>query len=256
MTVSLRLKSFRSSHLCFTESINPLKIMENGFKILVVDDEQDILEFLSYNLRKEGFQVFQASSGSMAIDLAKEIVPHLIILDIMMPDMDGIEACSMIREIPELHQTMIAFLSARSEDYSQIAGFTAGADDFIAKPVRPKILISRVNALLRRFGPPMTTLEKPLLVPKEFGNVTIDYEKYLVKVDENEIYMTKKEFVLLQLLTSRPSKVFTREEIFDHIWGNETFVGDRTIDVYIRKLREKLGEDRIKTIKGVGYRFE
>jgi two-component system alkaline phosphatase synthesis response regulator PhoP len=230
--------------------------MENGFKILVVDDEQDILEFLSYNLHKEGFEVYRANSGKVAISLAKEILPHLIILDIMMPEMDGIETCSLIREIPELRQTLIAFLSARSEDYSQIAGFTAGADDFIAKPVRPKVLISRINALLRRFNSSAGNMEKISLAPKEFGNVTIDYEKYLVKVDDMEIYLPKKEFVLLQLLTSRPSKVFTREEIFDHIWGNETFVGDRTIDVYIRKLREKLGEDRIKTIKGVGYRFE
>lgn len=230
--------------------------MENGFKLLVVDDEQDILEFLSYNLRKEGFQVFQANSGKIAITLAQEIIPHLILLDIMMPEMDGIETCSLIREIPELSQTLIAFLSARSEDYSQIAGFTAGADDYIAKPVRPKVLISRINALLRRFGTSGGSTEKISIAPKEFGNVTIDYEKYKVKVDNMEIYLPKKEFVLLQLLTSRPSKVFTREEIFDHIWGNETFVGDRTIDVYIRKLREKLGEDRIKTIKGVGYRFE
>ena len=230
--------------------------MENGLKILVVDDEQDILEFLSYNLRKEGFQVYQANSGKMAINLAQEVIPHLIILDIMMPEIDGIETCSLIREIPQLHQTLIAFLSARSEDYSQIAGFTAGADDFIAKPIRPKVLISRVNALLRRFSPTVNYTENKNVAPKIIGNITIDYEKYMVRVNDDEIYLPKKEFVLLQLLTSRPSKVFTRDEIFDHIWGSETFVGDRTIDVYIRKLREKLGDERIKTIKGVGYRFE
>ena len=230
--------------------------MENGYKILVVDDEPDILEFLSYNLRKQGFQVFQADSGKTAISLAHELLPHLILLDIMMPDMDGIETCSLIRENPKLNQTIIAFLSARSEDYTQIAGFSAGADDYITKPIKPKVLISRINALLRRFGPTINPNEKMAPVLQEFGNVTIDYEKYMVKVDKTEIFMTKKEFGLLQLLTSRPSKVFTREEIFDHIWGSETFVGDRTIDVYICKLRDKLGEARIKTIKGVGYRFE
>jgi two-component system, OmpR family, alkaline phosphatase synthesis response regulator PhoP len=230
--------------------------MNVGFKILIVDDEQDILEFVSYNLRKEGFQVFIANDGPLAIKLAREIKPHLILLDIMMPGMDGIETCSLIREIPELKHAIIAFLTARSEDYSQIAGFTAGADDFISKPVRPKVLISRINALLRRSAPNDTLIEKIDQPRKLFGNIEIDFEKYLVKVDDIEINLPKKEFVLLQLLSSRPAKVFTREEIFDHIWGNETFVGDRTIDVYIRKLREKLGQERIKTIKGVGYRFE
>jgi len=230
--------------------------MSNGFKILVVDDEQDILEFVSYNLRKEGFQVFQANSGQIAISLAKEIIPQLILLDIMMPGMDGIETCSLIREVPELKNTLIAFLTARSEDYSQIAGFNAGADDFISKPVRPKVLISRINGLLRRFGASPVPVEKTEILQKQFGNITIDYEKYQVKVDDSEMYLPRKEFTLLQLLSSKPGKVFTREEIFDYIWGDETFVGDRTIDVYIRKLREKLGETRIKTVKGVGYRFE
>jgi len=230
--------------------------MNNGYKVLIVDDEQDILEFVSYNLRKEGFQVYMANSGKVAINLARETVPHLILLDIMMPEMDGIETCSLIREIPELRQTLVAFLTARSEDYSQIAGFTAGADDFISKPVRPKVLISRIHALLRRFGTLQNSVEKIEIPQKQFGNVIIDYEKYMVKVNDLEVYLPRKEFVLLQLLTSRPSKVFTRDEIFDHIWGSETFVGDRTIDVYIRKLREKLGDERIKTIKGVGYRFD
>ena len=230
--------------------------MSNGYKILIVDDEPDILEFVSYNLRKEGFQVYMANSGKVAISLAKEIVPHIILLDIMMPEMDGIETCTLIRDIPELKQTIVAFLTARSEDYSQIAGFSAGADDFISKPVRPKVLVSRMNALLRRFSHAPNSPDKIDIPQRQFGNILIDFEKYMVKVDDTEIYLPKKEFVLLQLLSSRPSKVFTRDEIFDHIWGSETFVGDRTIDVYIRKLREKLGDDRIKTIKGVGYRFE
>jgi two-component system, OmpR family, alkaline phosphatase synthesis response regulator PhoP len=228
--------------------------MNSGFKILIVDDEQDILEFVSYNLRKEGFQVHQASSGRIAVNMAKEVIPHLILLDVMMPGMDGIETCGLIREIPELSQTLVAFLTARSEDYSQIAAFNAGADDFIPKPIKPKVLLSRINALLRSFEPAVAT-EKDNVTQMHFGNITIDYEKYQVKVNETEMYLARREFSLLQLLSSKPSKVFTREEIFDRIWGNETFVGDRTIDVYISKLREKLGGDRITTIKGVGYRF-
>jgi len=232
--------------------------MSNGFKILIVDDEQDILEFVSYNLRKEGFQVFQANSGQIAIDMAKEIIPHLILLDIMMQDMDGIETCTLIREIPELKHSLIAFITARSEDNPRIAGFNAGADDFISKPVRPKVLVSRINALLRRFDASFNPIEieKPNLLPKQFGDITIDYEKYQITVNNTEILMARKEFVLIQYLSSKPGKVFTRQEIFDHIWGDETFVGDRTIDVYISKLREKLGNDRIKTVKGVGYKFE
>jgi two-component system, OmpR family, alkaline phosphatase synthesis response regulator PhoP len=230
--------------------------MNSGFKILVVDDEQDILEFVSYNLRKEGFSAYQANSGKMAIDVAREILPHLILLDVMMPEMDGIETCVQIREIPELSRTLIAFLTARSEDYSQIAGFTAGGDDYISKPVRPKVLVSRIRALLKRFDASSSAISVDIPVQKHFGNISIDFEKYVVKVDGNEIYLPRKEFILLQLLASKPSKVFTREEIFDHIWGDDTFVGDRTIDVYIRKLREKLGDNRIKTIKGVGYKFD
>jgi two-component system alkaline phosphatase synthesis response regulator PhoP len=229
--------------------------MSNAFKILIVDDEQDILEFVSYNLRKEGFNVYQANSGQVALTIAQEVIPHVILLDIMMPGMDGIETCGLIRELPELSHTLIAFLTARSEDYSQIAGFNAGADDFISKPIRPKVLISRINAMLRRFGEKTVSAEKIDEPQKHFGNITIDFEKYKVLVDDMELNLPRKEFILLQLLSSRPSKVFTRDEIFDHIWGNETFVGDRTIDVYIRKLREKLGEARIKTIKGVGYSF-
>ncbi len=229
--------------------------MNNRYKILIVDDEQDILEFVSYNLKKEGFQVMLAKNGKSAIEIAKNIQPNLILLDVMMPEMDGIETCERIREIDELNRCIIVFLTARAEDYTQIAGFEAGGDDYITKPVKPKVLISRINALLKRYSL-STEHESNELQMKNLGNVTIDLEKYVVTVDGNEIYLPKKEFSLLQLLTSRPSKVFTREEIFEYIWGNDIFVGDRTIDVYIRKLREKIGNDRIKTIKGVGYKFE
>jgi two-component system alkaline phosphatase synthesis response regulator PhoP len=228
----------------------------NGYKILVVDDEQDILEFVSYNLRKESFQVFQANNGRKAIELVREIKPHVVILDVMMPEMDGIETCERIRAIPDMKNLMIAFLTARSEDYSQIAGFEAGGDDYIAKPIKPKVLVSRINALLRRgvVNPTEKIAEKDS--QKVLGNLVIDYEKYLVQVDDVPLELPKKEFMLLRLLTSSPSRVFTREEIFDYIWGDDVFVGDRTIDVYIRKVREKIGEDRIKTIKGVGYKFD
>ncbi len=230
--------------------------MSNPYKILIVDDEPDILEFLSYNLRKEGFQIFIASNGKNAIEQAKEIVPHLILLDVMMPEMDGIETCEKMREIPEIKNMLIAFLTARAEDYSQIAGFEAGGDDYISKPIRPKVLISRINALLKRYGNVIEVEDdKTEKTFKIFGNVSIDFEKYMVTVDGKPMYLPKKEFTLLQLLTSRPSKVFTREEIFDHLWGDDIYVGDRTIDVYIRKLREKLGDRKIKTIKGVGYKF-
>ncbi len=228
---------------------------QNGYKILIVDDEPDILEFLSYNLKKEGFQIYTSNNGKNALSLAVQIQPHLILLDIMMPEMDGIEMCERIRETPEINNCIVAFLTARTEDYSQIAGFEAGGDDYIAKPIRPKLLISRINALLKRYAPnaPKNQAQEPQL---SLGNIVIDNEKYNVLIDGNEVYLPKKEFELLKLLTSKPSKVFTREEIFDFIWGNETFVGDRTLDVYIRKLREKLGDNLIKTIKGVGYKFE
>lgn len=229
--------------------------MNGPCKILIVDDEQDILEFLSYNLRKEGFQIHIATNGLSAIEQAKQILPHLILLDVMMPEMDGIETCGRIRQIPEINSTLIAFLTARSEDYSQIAGFEAGGDDYISKPIKPKVLVSRINALLKRFGS-IKEFNENDQPAKVLGNISIDYEKYMVTVDGNQIYLPKKEFTLLQLLTSRPSKVFTREEIFDHIWGDDIYVGDRTIDVYIRKLREKLGDKKIKTIKGVGYKFD
>jgi len=221
------------------------------FKILLVDDEKDILEFLGYNLKKEGFVVITARNGKDAIQLAKEEKPHLIILDVMMPQLDGIETCSEIRDIPELANTIIVFLTARGEDYSQIAGFDAGADDYITKPVKPKVLISRIKALLRRYKVPEEKNEEI-----KFKNITIDRERYLIIKEGLEISLPKKEFELLTLLASKPNKVFTRAEIFSKVWGNDVIVGDRTIDVHVRKIREKVGINSITTIKGVGYKIE
>lgn len=229
---------------------------ESNFKILVVDDEDDILEFVSYNLRKEGFNVSIARNGRTAVEVAKTFNPHLILLDIMMPEMDGIEACELIRATPNLSDTVIAFLTARAEDYSQIAGFNAGADDYITKPIRPKVLTSRINALLKRYGKVSGNLKNEVAVTGDMGGIEIDKERHMVKVNGVKLDLPKKEFNLLLLLTSKPSRVFTREEIFDYIWGPDVYVSDRTIDVYIRKLREKIGLTRIKTIKGVGYKFE
>lgn len=227
-------------------------------RILLVDDEDDILEFLGYNLEKEGYIVDTAKNGHEAISAAKKNKPDLIILDIMMPEMDGIETCEEIRRIPVLQDVLIAFLTARGEDYSQIAGFEAGGDDYIAKPVKPKVLISRVKALLKRVNNSKIEEKKPI-EPQgiiKYGNMIIDTEKYLVIKDDKNIILPKKEFELLVLLTSKPSKVFTREEIFDKIWGENVVVGDRTIDVHIRKLREKVGDNNIRTVKGVGYKYE
>jgi two-component system, OmpR family, alkaline phosphatase synthesis response regulator PhoP len=221
------------------------------YKILLVDDEKDILEFLSYNLKKEGYQVFKAKNGMKAIELAKKELPHLIILDMMMPEMDGIETCSELKKEPGLENSIIVFLTARGEDYSQIAGLDAGADDYITKPVKPRVLVSRIKALLRRYKQPEQ--ESSEIRIKDF---IIDKEKYLIKNDSGIINLPKKEFELLLLLASRPDKVFTREEIFANVWGNNVIVGDRTIDVHIRKIREKLGLGIITTIKGVGYKFE
>jgi len=229
-----------------------LLLMESErFKILLVDDEKDILEFLGYNLKKEGFKVFTARNGKDGIEIAREEKPHLIILDVMMPKMDGMETCTEIRNIPELSGTIVVFLTARGEDYSQIAGFEVGADDYITKPVKPKVLVSRIKALLRRYKEPEINPE--IIELKDF---TINREKYLILKDEEEISLPKKEFELLLLLTSKPDKVFSRDEIFANVWGNDVIVGDRTIDVHIRKIREKLGLKSIKTIKGVGYKFE
>ena len=228
----------------------------NLFNILVVDDEADIREILSYNLKKEGFNVLTASDGEMAVKMASELKPHLIVLDIMMPDMDGIETCEKIREKPELKNVLITFLTARSEDYSQIAGFGAGGDDYITKPVKPKVLVSRINALLKRYHHDDYVLHLDNEHILRLGDISIDKEKYEVTVNHKPIALPKKEYNLLLLLTSKPSKVFTRDEIFNQIWGSDVFVGDRTLDVYIRKLREKIGEDYIVTIKGIGYKFE
>ena len=225
--------------------------MNDNIKILVVDDEEDILEFLSYNLRAEGYDVIVADNGILAIELAKQEQPSLIILDVQMPDMDGITTCEKIREIPSLKETVVTFLTARSEDYSQIAGLEAGADDYITKPIRPKVLVSRVKALLKRRG---ITQDTNSII--ELGDIVIDKEKHLTTYKGQEVIFAKKEFKLLKLLISKPGKVFTREEILEKVWGSDIIVGDRTIDVHIRKLREKLADHYIKTVKGVGYKFE
>ncbi len=223
------------------------------YRILIVDDEPDIVEFLSYNLKKEGFQIQTAPNGREAIEKAIDFRPHLILLDVMMPDMDGIETCEQLRKQPSTSNTLIAFLTARSEDYSQIAGFDAGGDDYITKPIKPKVLISRIKALLKRSGTLIDDAESPYTIPAE--GIYIDKERYSVYVNGNELSLPKKEFELLALLYSKPQKVFTRDEIYQAVWGDDIVVGDRTIDVHIRKLREKLGDDYIKTVKGVGYKF-
>ena len=228
---------------------------ENKFKILLVDDEIDILEFISYNLEKEGYIVYTAQNGVEAVKLAEQKQPHLIILDVMMPEMDGIAACEEIRKIPSLNNTIIAFLTARGEDYSQIAGFEAGGDDYITKPVRPKVLVSRVKALLKRTGETTTAPAAADSNTLAIGNLVIDKERYLIRIGDEEMILPRKEFELLSLLVSKPGKVFTREEIYYSVWGENVVVGDRTIDVHIRKLREKIGNDHIKTLKGIGYKF-
>lgn len=217
----------------------------------MVDDEQDILEIVGYNLSQEGYQIVTATNGKEAIQKAKKELPHLIIMDVMMPEMDGMEACENIRKIPELSNVIIAFLTARSEDYSQVAGFEAGADDYIAKPIKPKVLVSKVKALLRRLKE-----EDPKGDILTVGNIEVNREEYKIIQDGKEIVLPRKEFELFYLLASKPGKVFKREEILDKVWGNEVIVGGRTIDVHIRKLREKIGDELFKTIKGVGYKFE
>jgi len=225
-------------------------MINNDFRILLVDDEPDILEFIGYNLRKEGFKVLTANNGKDAILLAEEMQPHLILLDVMMPEIDGIETCKVIRKHNILSNTLVAFLTARSEDYSQIAGFEAGGDDYITKPIKPKVLISRVKALLKRVDQNIT---KDISI-QSLG-LQIDKERFVVIKNGKEISLPKKEFELLALLSSRPQKVFTRDEIYNAVWGDGVVVGDRTIDVHIRKLREKIGQDHIRTIKGVGYKY-
>lgn len=222
--------------------------------IFIVDDEPDILEFLTYNLKKEGYIVNTALDGEEGIRKIKQVNPDLVILDIMMPKMDGVEVCRQLREDDANKDMIIAFLTARNEDYSQIAGFEVGADDYITKPIRPRVFVSRVKALLRR---------KQRVVEEEMGaqilvlgSLEIDREKFIVRNKGEEIYLAKKEFELIELLSSKPGKVFTREEIFNKVWGTEVIVGNRTIDVHVRKLREKIGDSYIKTVKGIGYKFE
>ncbi len=224
---------------------------KKDIKILLVDDEPDILEIVGYNLSQEGYQIVTANNGREAILKAKKELPQLIIMDVMMPEMDGMEACENIRKIPELSQVIIAFLTARSEDYSQVAGFDAGADDYITKPIKPKLLVSKVKALLRRLKN-----DAPISETLNVGGIEINREEYKIIKNGVEIILPRKEFELFYLLASKPGKVFKRDEILDKVWGNEVVVGGRTIDVHIRKLREKIGEDLFKTIKGVGYKLE
>jgi two-component system alkaline phosphatase synthesis response regulator PhoP len=220
----------------------------NNFTILIVDDEPDIRELLTYNLKKEGYKVSSAKDGIEAIDKAKLLIPALIIMDVMMPEMDGIEACQLIKADLSLKNTMITFLTSRTEDYSQIAGFQAGADDYISKPIRPRLLISKIESLLKRH---------PLINNKtKNARLVINRDKFLVQLNGKELILPKKEFELLELLANSPGIVYNRDKILSIIWGNESIVGERTVDVHIRKLREKIGNDYIRTIKGVGYTFE
>ena len=222
----------------------------SDIKILLVDDEPDILEIVGYNLKNEGYEVYTAKNGQEAIKSAKKHIPHLILLDIMMPEMDGIEACEKIRKIKSLENVIISFLTARGEDYSQVAGFEAGADDYITKPIKPKVLVSKIKSLLRRLKTDQQTESS-----FKIGDIVIDRDQYVVYKSDKKITLPRKEFELLSLLTSKPEKVFKRESILDTVWGNEVVVGGRTIDVHIRKLREKIGDHHFKTVKGVGYKF-
>ena len=228
-----------------------LHMKKKDIKILLVDDEPDILEIVGYNLEQAGYHVTKAENGKEAVKLAIKVKPHLIIMDVMMPEMDGMEACENIRKIPELNNAIITFLTARSEDYSQVAGFDAGADDYITKPIKPKLLVSKVKALLRRLKEQEKNSET-----LNVGGIEINREEYKIIKDNVVIALPRKEFELFYLLASKPGKVFKRDEILDKVWGNEVVVGGRTIDVHIRKLREKIGDDFFKTIKGVGYKFE
>ena len=227
------------------------RMKKKEIRILLVDDEPDILEIVGYNLTQEGYQVITAADGKEAVAKAKKTLPHLIIMDVMMPEMDGMEACEIIRKIPDLHNVIITFLTARNEDYSQVAGFDAGADDYITKPIKPKLLVSKVKALLRRLKS-----EDSNAGTLNVGGIEINREEYKIVKDNKEIILPRKEFELFYLLASKPGKVFKREEILDLVWGNDVIVGGRTIDVHIRKLREKIGEDLFRTIKGVGYKIE
>jgi two-component system alkaline phosphatase synthesis response regulator PhoP len=221
-------------------------------RILIVDDEPDILEFVTFNLQNEKIQTRTAENGKLAVEVAQKFVPHLILMDIMMPEMDGIEACRAIRAIKELKQTLIVFLTARDEDFIQITSFDAGGDDFIAKPIKPKVLISKIKSLIRRFDKPEESKSNALV----FDNLVINKENVSVRLGIKNIVLPKKEFELIYLLATKPGKVFSREEIFAKIWGTDVIVGQRTIDVHVRKIREKMGVDVIQTIKGLGYKFE
>lgn len=226
--------------------------MDNSqFSILLVDDDDDIVEFLSYNLKQEGYQVITANNGRKAVEKAKKHKPTLILMDVMMPEMDGMSAVKEIRKVNELSDTIIVFLTARSEDYTQIKGFESGADDYVTKPIKPKVLISRISALLRRYS----INEKEVQEVLEVNNLIIDRQKFVVIKDSNEIFLPNKEFKIVFLLASDPDQVFSRSEIFQQVWGNDVIVGDRTIDVHIRKIREKIGLEYIRTVKGVGYKF-
>jgi two-component system alkaline phosphatase synthesis response regulator PhoP len=228
--------------------------MENRIKVLIVDDEPDILEFLHYNLSRSGFSVIQAGNGFEAIKVADVEIPEIILLDIMMPDMDGVETCYELRKNTKLKDSLIVFLTARSEEYSEIAGLDAGADDYIQKPIRPRLLLSRINALLRRKDAGKGQL--PTSSVLDFGSLKIDPRSFEVTIDEEILTLAKKEFEVLMLLASEPGKVFTREEMFQRVWGYTVPIASRTIDVHISKLREKLGERYIKTLKGIGYKLE
>jgi two-component system, OmpR family, alkaline phosphatase synthesis response regulator PhoP len=226
--------------------------MKNSdIKILLVDDEPDILEIVGYNLKNEGYKIYTAKNGIEAVESAKKHEPHLIILDIMMPEMDGIEACEKIRATKGLENVLITFFTARSEDYSQMAGFDVGADDYITKPIKPKVLISKIKALLRRVDDVSNSETEKIKI----GDFIIDREEYVIIKNGEKMSLPRKEFELFALLASKPGKVFKRDDILNQVWGNEVVVGGRTIDVHIRKLREKLGDDNFKTIKGVGYKF-
>lgn len=229
-----------------------------NYRILLVDDEPDILEFVSYNLLREGFEVQTASNGAQALTIAEQFLPHLVLLDVMMPEMDGMETCRRMRQMPQLDNTMIVFLSARGEDESQLAGFEMGADDYITKPVKVKLLVSRLKAILKRAdnetGENQAVAEPA--VESVADVITIDKERFVVVKNGHEIVLPRKEFQLLNLLYSKPQKVFSREEIYSSVWGSQVIVGDRTIDVHIRKLRTKIGENHIVTIKGIGYKFQ
>lgn len=219
-------------------------------KVLVVDDEESIVELLKYNLEKSGYDVKTATDGQKAVDIARKFMPDLVLLDIMMPKMDGVETCRLIREIPEMQQSFIIFLTARSEEYSEVAAFDVGADDYITKPIKPRALMSRISALFRR-----DSKKAPVSNLITIGDLTIDRTSYTISVRDKEINLPKKEFELLYFLAQNPNKVFTREDLLHHIWGTDVYVLARTVDVHIRKVREKIGEDFITTVKGVGYKF-